>query len=414
MNLKELNIKNLFIGTFILGISIIMGGSYFNLSMPTLIATLLLMLGYFFIGSKVNNNHLISIEQFADSNYFLGFLFTLISLSIALLNLATDNNSMDILINQFGIAILTTLLGLFIRIYLINFTPTEESNREAFDLIIAEKMQLINDQITETIDKNIIFSKVIDEKIYIFSDNTKNMLNDFSMNLIDNLDVNMLKKLIQGITTEMNKTYEEQTKILSNIYTNLEDNQNNYVSNIKIISDSINKNYETIENFNTFMNKVKNSIESYTEEINIASKTLNNNHNTTIEKVDTSILKLDTELTAINSMMVTLVKDLITVNENLLIKISTNNTVNEKVENLLISNNSITENIREKLTLINDDNINKMLSSILNRMENQNGENEIIKNLVILNENINKMIESNSEIKELKLISSREKEDNEK
>ena len=64
---------------------------------------------------------------------------------------------MEMLITQFVIAIITTLIGLTLRIYTINFIPNEETNRESFDFIISRKLQMIDDQITQTIDRNKLF-----------------------------------------------------------------------------------------------------------------------------------------------------------------------------------------------------------------------------------------------------------------
>jgi len=78
----------------------------------------------------------ISREQFGDSAYFLGFLFTLIGLTLTLASLPADleRAATPQLTNQFALALATTIVGLVARMLISGFTPRQE---EAIDL--AEK-----------------------------------------------------------------------------------------------------------------------------------------------------------------------------------------------------------------------------------------------------------------------------------
>ncbi|MDD5493747.1 MAG: hypothetical protein PHG36_03640 [Dehalococcoidia bacterium] len=65
----------------------------------------------------------LSEDQSGDNLYYLGFLYTLVSLSYALYNFTSSNEqfsgtaSMDPIINSFGIALATTIVGLMLRIF---------------------------------------------------------------------------------------------------------------------------------------------------------------------------------------------------------------------------------------------------------------------------------------------------------
>ncbi len=93
-------------------------------------------------------------EQFADSIYYLGFLFTLISLAAALFYLSGPELDLAHLVSKFGLALATTILGLAIRVALVNFAPTaresqlaaEEELRRAVDGF-RQEVELVTDKL---------------------------------------------------------------------------------------------------------------------------------------------------------------------------------------------------------------------------------------------------------------------------
>jgi hypothetical protein len=80
-----------------------------------------LMLAYAAMLAKVRERRL-SEDQSGDNLYYLGFLYTLVSLSYALYNFTSASEdspataSIDPIINSFGIALATTIVGLMLRI----------------------------------------------------------------------------------------------------------------------------------------------------------------------------------------------------------------------------------------------------------------------------------------------------------
>ena len=211
--------------------------------------TVILMCTYFYIGKEKNEVYKeISLEQFADSNYYLGFIFTLSSLSISLINISTnDANTMEILIIQFGIALITTLLGLIFRIFLINFSPSEETNKEIFHLMISEKIKLIDDQLIQSIDKNKIFSDTLEEKILIFQEQLTLQLKSFNKSMTENLDLKIFEEIIDNIVKGLNNAYNNQNKSLNNIVDNIKKNHERYIESTDLFKDNILQNNVLIE-----------------------------------------------------------------------------------------------------------------------------------------------------------------------
>lgn len=66
-------------------------------------------------------------EEFADSLYYLGFLLTLVSLVLVLINLAGGESrtvELSVVLPQFGLALATTIVGLLGRMVLVLFRDT--------------------------------------------------------------------------------------------------------------------------------------------------------------------------------------------------------------------------------------------------------------------------------------------------
>lgn len=85
---------------------------------------LMVIYGIYAYSFRGNEN----VNQIADSAYFLGFLFTLSSITMSLINFASINRDADKqigeIVNLFGFALATTILGLLIKLLLENVKPS--------------------------------------------------------------------------------------------------------------------------------------------------------------------------------------------------------------------------------------------------------------------------------------------------
>ena len=98
------------------------------------------------------------MSMFSDSVYYLGFILTLASLVCSMLffNIDSGASSASIVISQFGAAMITTLVGLGLRIYLQNFDTSVESAqlsaRESLDETVRGfnvQMRLTNESLSK-------------------------------------------------------------------------------------------------------------------------------------------------------------------------------------------------------------------------------------------------------------------------
>lgn len=102
-----------------------------------------LMLVYAAILAKIRERKL-SEDQSGDNLYYLGFLYTLVSLSYALYNFTSSSSqsavsaSIDPIINSFGIALATTIVGLMLRIIF------NQMRHDIVDVEVEARIELAN------------------------------------------------------------------------------------------------------------------------------------------------------------------------------------------------------------------------------------------------------------------------------
>ena len=81
----------------------------------------MLAFGIYIYGGFNRVDRTLTDEKFADSCYYLGFIFTIVSIVISLFDLPNIGDSMSQISVRFGVAMVSTAVGLLVRVYLINF-----------------------------------------------------------------------------------------------------------------------------------------------------------------------------------------------------------------------------------------------------------------------------------------------------
>ena len=98
-----------------------------------------------------------NINVIADSAYFLGFLFTITSISIALYNLTPGNKDLTDqfynVIQIFGFALITTIVGLLIKITLVNLKPDFDDFNENVLGNLQESVALFDTELVNAIER---------------------------------------------------------------------------------------------------------------------------------------------------------------------------------------------------------------------------------------------------------------------
>ncbi len=144
-NLTRIPLRNLFIVTVIC--KILASFLALRLGDPWILGftvPLLFMLGYIVLGFKRQDTS-VSDEQFGDSCYYLGFIFTISSIAFSLFDVPHLNEAGKLteVAVRFGAAMISTLMGFVVRAYLVGFKQDSTAAMQSLeDQIMASANQL--------------------------------------------------------------------------------------------------------------------------------------------------------------------------------------------------------------------------------------------------------------------------------
>ena len=101
-----------------------------------LVLPLLVMAAYIALGLKRQDRD-VTDEKFADSCYYLGFIFTITSIVFSLFDLPNIGERIQDIAVRFGAAMVSTVLGLAVRVYLVSFRPdSSDALKDAEDAVL--------------------------------------------------------------------------------------------------------------------------------------------------------------------------------------------------------------------------------------------------------------------------------------
>ena len=147
-NLRRLFLAALGVGVFGIGVGSLV--SFAPLALVfTLAFPLTAMVGYWAIANR-RDRTVTETVPFADSLYYMGFLFTLIAIAMSLLPFSKEEvrtSDLWLVVVRFGTALLTTIVGLGARVYLVNFRPDQEASRTQIEAELADAGRQLRQQI---------------------------------------------------------------------------------------------------------------------------------------------------------------------------------------------------------------------------------------------------------------------------
>jgi biopolymer transport protein ExbB/TolQ len=164
----------------------------------------LVMLAYVLFGAT--KKYLLRPDLLGDNTYYLGFLFTLVSLAYTLYRYTSSQNEVDQIIQNFGVALSTTLLGLVGRVY---FNQTQEDPatyekavrmslaEEASNLIgetakIRTDVSVLRTSIQQTIEEGVKSSlEKLSESMKEITDSYRSEINKSSEKINESLESNL-------------------------------------------------------------------------------------------------------------------------------------------------------------------------------------------------------------------------------
>ena len=123
----------------------------FGLWIPITIMLLYMLLGYY------KGDKSVSQEKFADSCYYLGFIFTIASIIFSLFDLKNIGTGLADIGIRFGAAMVSTCLGVAVRVMLVTFrASTDDALRAVEDALIETSLRL-TDEFTKVYEQLVDF-----------------------------------------------------------------------------------------------------------------------------------------------------------------------------------------------------------------------------------------------------------------
>jgi hypothetical protein len=90
-------------------------------------------------------------DQAADNSYYLGLLFTLTSLGVALFRFSTTDEAAESILRNFGVAIFTTIVGLGLRVFLSQFREDPDDLEYEAKTALAETVRRLRGDLDQSI-----------------------------------------------------------------------------------------------------------------------------------------------------------------------------------------------------------------------------------------------------------------------
>jgi hypothetical protein len=122
---------------------------------------LLVMAGYVAFGLRRHESD-VSDEKFADSCYYLGFIFTITSIVFSLFDLPQIGEKISLIAVRFGAAMLSTVAGLIVRVYLVNFREDPVEALRTAEESVLEAHGKLREQLVMALEKMQEFQSEVD------------------------------------------------------------------------------------------------------------------------------------------------------------------------------------------------------------------------------------------------------------
>lgn len=207
--MRNINVRNLFIIACAFKVVSALAGWYFR--SPWILGftfPLLVMVVYMWLGAMRRNDE-VSDEKFADSCYYLGFIFTIASISVALIDLPNIGTNIQDIAVRFGAAMLSTVLGLAVRVAMVTFRKDFGDAIHNAEEGVVEASLRFRDQLGAALDRLNAFETAVDQAARLSVER---------VNLqVENLSKNHAERLAQFFVALMKGNREAFTEALDEV-----------------------------------------------------------------------------------------------------------------------------------------------------------------------------------------------------
>ena len=339
--------RKLFFVFIVIGFVIISAPTLFEFSNLYGIPASLAVCLYALMAHKGQSNF-IEQEVIADAIYYLGFLYTFMALLVGFLSSVGNVAALNI-IELIGVALMTTVVGLAIRIYLVHFQRLDLNEEQEIRQSVVQSMGLLNREINDSIEhiKNLREESVgnLTGTIDDIQNSITNSLQDFQVGLEDQLN-NVRSTVTEQMNINLSNQMEnlnliakESVQNLSNVTATLASRINDIDIPQDIVTARINS---ALENFRNQSSMLGMEVQEVNRLINVEKENIIEANNK-LELLVTSLGTMDLDFGPLNNAVNTA--------GNLNTSLSNLNTTLNNLDQALVSHSSqFTSNVSEAST----------------------------------------------------------------
>lgn len=361
MNLKYNHLsKKMFIFLVIFGCIFIWTAKMLSISQLIITPLVVALIPLYCFLSLRNKEFFIKEDQVGDNAYYMGFLFTLASLSHALFAFNNlSGNEINQIVGNFGVALWSTIAGIASRVYIAQLRQDIDEVEEDVKIKLLETSNRLTNELNQ-ISFNLnncarTLQNSIEESYQFANEKIQNNLIKISENFANKIAENITKSneifnQFEDSCENINIHSKAVVKAFDKTVLKLE----NTVMPTDIIAKKVNEIFSEIEDNFDKSNKIIIAQNLINEETTKQSQILNQN----FEKLSDNIKNNNKEFTELKT-------------ENYQLLVMSNN-INKNIENLVILNNT-------QLEILNKNN-QKLIENIVdlvNKIEQQNNINKI-------------------------------------
>ena len=253
-------IASIFIGTYI-------SSWFFNIAIPIGV-----MLYYSYTINK-DTSDILSIEQKADSVYYMGFIFTLVAMTSSLIALAYDDElRFNAIVINFGLALATTMLGLTIRIMWLQLSSQNLADAES---ILQERIIRRSQDLQDQTEKIVGSMTALSNQLNKVAEPLKSNFDRLTMTMdINDGIINKLRQLDQSAESAAQSLRLIAT-LAGNLATSSSDLKRNVdnevIQNINSLKTSI---IETRPQVSELDNEISHSVNSIQQSLDILQENI--------------------------------------------------------------------------------------------------------------------------------------------
>lgn len=288
-NLAKRSLRLYFLITLVAGSLIILFP--FTTGIMNMVIASGLMAFYFFLGNKFAK-YPNTRAVFGDSMYYLGFLFTFVALVAAMMGIS-EESEVDVIIAQMGPALITTVIGMAVRIYLTQFDAiTTEPETEAMNSLGLLSANLIDalDALNKTSEQNRLAIDAMQERSAAQMESFATRLSAIDTERITRR-FDDLAKAIESLTFASQELKEraERSKITTG---DIEQSLNNLQGS----ADRVTTQLRNVENFEGDLSLLRERVNTTTESFKTFSERLENRVGNSASEINNSVVGLARDL----------------------------------------------------------------------------------------------------------------------